>query len=321
VWIQQLHSVVPEPLVRRPAQVGGSTLFCRSIRPHELSIRLQKNPFTVTRSAHLGMGCRHIKDGHPTFEKRRAKGYMLIPGNWPVINAEIRRLLFAINNWMRAVDGNCPKKIDLRLGKNLSVMEGWPGRITFLQHVPLQRWRLSVSRKPRGCLFSGRRPKVIETQTVSGDAGKQLGIRWRTVNPPVLLRGVVIGIDRRPLRTPQRIHSRNAVEAQFTNVAAALQNGNLPPISTYAIASAAVQNIAQALYRFCTAATGHDRLSPGLRASTPSGMALLVAERNAKLPLGWKKIRPIGRINLVRIRAIVNLICLYRIDSSGQATP
>ena len=103
-WIQQLHRIVPELLIWSPSQVSGCALFCRSIRPPELSIRLQKNLFAVASRAHLGMGCRHIKDGRPTFEERRPEGYVLIPGNRPVIRAKIRRLLLAANNGIRTVD-------------------------------------------------------------------------------------------------------------------------------------------------------------------------------------------------------------------------
>jgi len=104
VWIQPLHRIVPELPIRSPSQVGGCALFCRSIRPHKLSIRLQKNLFAVARSADLGTRRWHVKNCRPTLQKRWAESHMLIPGNGPVVSAEIRRLLFAANNGIRAID-------------------------------------------------------------------------------------------------------------------------------------------------------------------------------------------------------------------------
>src|SRR5260370_39713083 len=102
-WIQQLRGVVPELLIRSRPQVCRSTLLGGSIGPGKFSIRLQKNPFAVTRRAYLGTRCRHVKHCRTALQEWWAKSYMLIPGNWPVINAEICRLLFAINGGTRAI--------------------------------------------------------------------------------------------------------------------------------------------------------------------------------------------------------------------------
>ena len=77
---------------------------------------------------------------------------------------------------------------------------------------PFQRRGLPMSGKSGCCFFFRRRSKMIETQTVPSDARKQPAVRRRPVEAPVLARCIAVGINRRPLRTPQRIHSRNAVE-------------------------------------------------------------------------------------------------------------